>query len=104
MIRATYIEPYTGAELEVEILQASPKFSTAVVTPAEWHPKSPYYWEKRPELFVERDDLVNLRVVCQSCGEEFDPAGKCEACGWDWREMTADDENDERWLIAGDAR
>lgn len=100
-IRATYIEFETGREVEVEIIHASKVNQTAVVQQVNWNPRTNFWWEKRPEMFVDRDDLINVRVLCERCGEEFDPSGKCE-CGWDWREAPTDE--DERWLAGQEIR
>jgi hypothetical protein len=92
MITATYINE-TGEETEVEILKTDKASGTAVVTPQGWR-GSGFWWDNKPEWFVEIFRLSEIRITCKHCGEDFDPAGTCPACGWNWKNSDISDEQD----------
>lgn len=93
MIRATYLTPGTGEERPVEVLSASKETKTAEVSPLDWR-GSGWWWDNTPKWHVDQFSLLDIRVVCPACGEEFDPAGTC-SCGYDWRTSPTDQEDAE---------
>jgi len=82
-IKATLWAAGTGEEREMEIISTDKASGTAIVSPTDWDSKGMYF-NNRPEWFVEMSDLNEIRLTCERCGAEHDPAGAC-SCGWDWR-------------------